>query len=88
MEILVGVIAALVVGVAVYVGLCRWFDRRPIPAKSSTDIERQFRNVFAIMDETRRQSLIRFYMEKHECSREEAMRRAVEDRERETGRWT
>jgi hypothetical protein len=81
------VIVAIVVGVAVYFGLTRWFDREPGAVKSSADSERQFRNVFAIMDETRRQSLIRFYMEKHECSREEAMRRAVDDRERETGRW-
>ncbi|MFC0804801.1 hypothetical protein ACFHWW_04840 [Ensifer sp. P24N7] len=49
--------------------------------------ERQFRNVYAIMDEGRRQSLIRYYMEKYECGREDAMRRAVEERQRDANRW-
>ncbi|MCA1403685.1 hypothetical protein I6F26_03585 [Ensifer sp. IC3342] len=78
--------------VGIFVGLLAYFTvskligaRRPIEAKSA--VERQFRNVFAIMSEDRRQSLIRYYMEKYECGREEAMRRAVEDRQREANRW-
>lgn len=50
------------------------------PAKATSSMERQFRNVDAIMDDGRRQSLIRYYMEKYECGREDAMRRTVEER--------
>ncbi len=49
--------------------------------------ERRFRAVFAIMGEAQRQSLIDYHMQKLGCSREEAMRYAVEDRERDTNRW-
>lgn len=51
------------------------------------DVERQFMNIFAIMTADRRQALVRFYMEKHECSRDTAMRIAIDDREREIRRW-
>jgi hypothetical protein len=49
--------------------------------------ERRFRNVFAMMGEDRRQSLITYYAQKHECSREEAMRYAVEERAIDEDRW-
>ncbi|WP_457580308.1 hypothetical protein [Ensifer canadensis] len=56
-----------------------------IVGRSAT--ERQFRNVFAIMDEGRRQSLINYYMNKYGCSREQAMRRAMDERNRDANRW-
>ncbi|MDX0548547.1 hypothetical protein GHK03_29640 [Sinorhizobium medicae] len=66
-----------------------WFLTKRIggfPSRKS-DAERQFRNVFAVMDEDRRQSLIRFYMGKHGCGREEAMRHAVDHWRRDATRW-
>jgi hypothetical protein len=40
-----------------------------------------------MMGEDRRQSLITYYAQKHECSREEAMRYAVEERAIDEDRW-
>jgi hypothetical protein len=52
-----------------------------------SETERRFRAVFAIMGEAQRQSLIDFHMQKLGCSREQAMRYAVADRERDAHRW-
>ncbi|MDK1376782.1 MULTISPECIES: hypothetical protein [unclassified Sinorhizobium] len=85
-ETALGLLVGILVGLLVYFATSKLLGRgRQAKAKSGT--ERQFRNVFAIMDEGRRQSLIRYYMEKYECGREEAMRRAVEERQREANRW-
>lgn len=54
---------------------------------SSTNAEQEFRNVFAIMSEGRRQSLISHYMTKHQCGRGDAMRIAVEDQRQDNSRW-
>lgn len=75
-----------------FVGLLAYFAVSKLigygrSTKVTPAVERQFRNVFAIMDEGRRQSLIRYYMEKFECNRENAMRRAVEERQRDANRW-
>ncbi|RWK17047.1 MAG: hypothetical protein EOR43_28810 [Mesorhizobium sp.] len=55
--------------------------------KKLSETERRFRNVFAMMTEDRRESLISYYARKHNCGREQAMKRAVEDRARDEGRW-
>lgn len=57
------------------------------PPVASREIERRFRAVFSIMSEAARTSLLNYYMQKHGCGHLEAMSRAVEDRERDTGRW-
>lgn len=57
------------------------------PPNEVPDIEREFRNVFAMMTADRRQSLIRYHMEKYECGRDAAMRIAIDDRERDIQRW-
>jgi len=51
------------------------------------DSEGRFRAVFAIMSEAQRQSLIDYHVQRLGCSREQAMRYAVEDRERDSNRW-
>ena len=73
-----GVAACLIATVA---------GRKPNRPRKLSSNELRFRNVFAMMSEERRQSLISYYARKHECSREEAMLRAVEDRSRDEGRW-
>lgn len=60
---------------------------RSASARQLPEVERRFRAVFSVMTEDRRQSLIRYYMEKHECDRQAAMRFAVDDRSREADRW-
>ncbi len=52
-----------------------------------SEIERGFRNAFAIMTDDRRESIIEYYATKHGCTRAEAMRRAVEERRRDEDRW-
>jgi hypothetical protein len=78
--IVIAVLAAAVIAGLILVSV------RKRPKKHSAN-ERRFRNVFAMMTEDRRQSLISYYARKHECGREEAMQRAVEDRARDEGRW-
>ncbi|WEX90097.1 hypothetical protein PZN02_005451 [Sinorhizobium garamanticum] len=85
-ETVLALLVGIFVGLLAYVALAQLVGRgRPSKDKSVT--ERQFGNVFSIMDEGRRQSLIRYYMEKHECGREEAMHRAVDERARDSNRW-
>lgn len=88
------VMAALVGGGIGFLAFCLLagpFDRllariRPQPA-TRPEAERRFRAVFSIMSEAARTSLLNYYIQKHGCSRLEAMSRAVEDRERDAGRW-
>lgn len=49
-------------------------------------VELEFRNVFAIMPEARRERLLSFYIGRHRCSRNEAMRMAILDREKDANR--
>jgi len=83
-EIGVGTAVAVVVGSLVYWLLSKRFGSGQ---PEISGVELQFRNVFAIMDEDRRLSLIRFYMDKHGCGREEAMRHAVDHWRRDARRW-
>lgn len=87
--VLVAVVVVAAAGVVAYLVLSRFLLRRfHGPSASSTSpTERQFRNVFAMMTEDRREDLIRYHRQKHECGREEAMRRAMEDRSRDESRW-
>jgi hypothetical protein len=64
-----------------------WFSTRGTGRANLAENEQRFRAVYAIMSEDRRQSVIRYYMEKHECDRQRAMRFAIEDRERDSNRW-
>lgn len=52
---------------------------------SSTEL--RFRNVFAMMSDDRRQSLIDSYSHKYHCGRAEAMRHALEQRDRDVRSW-
>lgn len=65
-----------------------WKVFRPIAAAGNrSELERRFRNVFSMMTEDRRQALIDHYSYKNDCGREEAMKRAIDDRNRDDGRW-
>ncbi|MBP1884805.1 hypothetical protein [Sinorhizobium mexicanum] len=85
-ETVLALLVGSFVGLLAYFALSRLIGpvRR---SKKKSAAERQFRNVYSIMDEARRQSMIRYYMEKYECGREDAMRRAVEERQRDASRW-
>lgn len=85
-EMIMSLLAGALVGLLAYFTVSKLIGARR-PAKATSTVERQFRNVYAIMDEGRRQSLIRYYMEKYKCGCNDAMRRAVEDRQRDTNRW-
>ncbi|WJI40296.1 MULTISPECIES: hypothetical protein [Mesorhizobium] len=79
-------IGIAVVAMAVVAAVFLLITGRKRP-KAMSPNERRFRNVFAMMTEERRQSLISYYSRKHGCGREEAMQRAVDDRARDEGRW-
>ncbi|KQZ99578.1 hypothetical protein ASD64_14700 [Mesorhizobium sp. Root157] len=60
--------------------------RNPFRRKvSSTEL--RFRNVFGMMGEERRQALIDSYCKKYKCNREQAMRHALEERDRDARSW-
>ena len=62
---------------AVLIGVAVW---RSFKAKAA--IEREFRNVFAMMSEERQEALLTGWMDRKGCTRPEAMRHAVEERRR------
>ncbi|WP_395517217.1 hypothetical protein [Pseudorhizobium flavum] len=84
----IGLLIALAVGFIVYRLLTYVAARLRSTQPHLSAIDRHFRNVFAIMDEPRRQSLVSYYMQKYECGREQAMRHAIEDRERDQRRYS
>ncbi|OWW01508.1 hypothetical protein ATY81_24425 [Rhizobium sp. R72] len=86
-ESVLSLVVGVLVGLLAYHVISKLMAARQRSDAAKSDIERRFRSVFAIMDEGRRQSLIRYHMEKYECGREDAMRRAVEERERDSNRW-
>ncbi|WP_245312397.1 hypothetical protein [Rhizobium sp. R693] len=86
-ESVLSLVVGVLVGLLAYHVISKLMAARQGSDAAKSDIERRFRSVFAIMDEGRRQSLIRYHMEKYECGREDAMRRAVEERERDSNRW-
>ncbi|MGO7590043.1 hypothetical protein [Rhizobium leguminosarum] len=51
-ETVLGLLVGIVVGSLAYFAVSKLIGRRPTKTKS--DVDRQFRNVFAIMDEGRR----------------------------------
>ena len=73
---------SLIVGVGSYFILTKIFLRPTSRPSSSSNrkTEKSFRNVFSVMTAETRRNLIRYYQEKHECGREEAMQRAIDDR--------
>lgn len=85
---LIGVVM-LIVGVLAYVVLSRIFLRSSPAFQSGTisATEAQFRNVCAIMTDERREEIIRYYSQKHECDRQAAMRHAIDDRTKDANRW-
>ncbi|MCD1266053.1 hypothetical protein B5M44_24945 [Shinella sumterensis] len=87
MEWVIAAVAALCTGWAIHFALSEYFRRSAWRGKSSAT-ESRFRNVFAMMNEDRRQSIIRYHMQKYECGREEAMRRAIDDKSRDSERWS
>jgi len=87
------VMAAVVgtgIGFFAFCLLAPLLQRVRLPAlrqSSASETERRFRAVFSIMSEAQRQSLIDYHVQKLGCNREQAMRYAVEDRERDSNRW-
>jgi hypothetical protein len=80
---------AWIVGLAVaaavmLIGILRLGRKSP---RGYSETELRFRNVFAIMSEDQRRSLIDHYAKKHGCNREAAMRHALDDRDREARSW-
>lgn len=84
----IGLLMALAVGFIVYRLLIHIVERPRLSQPHTSAIDRHFRNVFAIMDEPRRQALVRYYMQKYECGRDDAMRHAIDDRERDQRRYS
>lgn len=85
---------AAVVGVGIgffafclFAPLLQWMHLRVPTLSRGSENERRFRAVFAIMSEAQRLDLVDFHMQKLGCTREQAMRYAVEDRERDSNRW-
>ena len=73
--ILIGVAAALV-GALVW----RWRESNASSKGANASIERDFRNVFAMMSKERQEAMITGLMDRRKCTRPEAMRLAVEER--------
>ncbi|MCA1406563.1 hypothetical protein I6F26_26320 [Ensifer sp. IC3342] len=85
-ETALGLLAGFVVGLLAYFAASKLLGATR-STKGKSAVERQFRNVFSIVDDGRRQALIRYYMEKYECGCAEAMRRAVDERQHDANRW-
>lgn len=87
----VAAIAVVVGGAIVLVALAKSMTSReaglPLAPGSSLQDELRFRNVFGLMTDERREALITYYMQKHKCSRREAMKIAVDDRASDETRW-
>jgi len=85
--------AGFIVGAAVFLAILVLFrgvvrQHTPLmPDEGPSEIERRFRNVFAMMPEAQRQSIIDHYSYKNDCGREEAMKLAMEDLARDSERW-
>lgn len=78
-------LAAVAVAALVIALIATW--RSDTRTKRMSPDELRFRNVFAMMSEERRQSLLEYTARKYGCNRREAMRHAVEDRARDESRW-
>jgi hypothetical protein len=75
--ILIGVAAAAVlVGALVW----RWRESNASSKGANASIERDFRNVFAMMSKERQEAMISGLMARKRCTRHQAMRIAVEER--------
>lgn len=53
----------------------------------ASELEREFKSVFAMMPEARRRDLVDGIMKRKRCSRTAAMRFAIDDRGRDERRW-
>lgn len=51
------------------------------------DVRRRFNNVHAMVPHERREAIISFYMQRDKCTREEAMRSALGENQRDSERW-
>ncbi|WP_244598845.1 hypothetical protein [Rhizobium tubonense] len=67
--------------------LIEWFHRPRVVSSATSENERRFRSVFSIMDEARRQSLIKYYADKFGCNADQAMMHAVQEWKRDANRW-
>lgn len=63
--------------------------RRFLPGsiEATPKLDREFRNVFALMPEARRRELIQAVMKRRKCGRAAAMRFAIDDKARDERRW-
>jgi hypothetical protein len=76
-----------ILGAAVFAGLIIWWSRharhgspRTQPrASASPQVERDFRNVFAMTSPAAKEAILEKWMRREGCDRSEAMRRAVEE---------
>jgi hypothetical protein len=57
------------------------------PLENDASISRRFRTVFSMTSESGRSNLIAYYMQKHGCNAQKAMKLAIEDRQRDEERF-
>jgi hypothetical protein len=75
--ILIGAVAATVLVGAIF---WRWRGSNASSNRGSASIERDFRNVFAMMSKERQEAMITGLMDRRKCTRDQAMRLAVQER--------
>ncbi len=67
----------------------RLFGKRPAGFRrgvtNTRHLESRFNTVFHMLPQSRREDLIGFYQRRKNCSREQAMERAIEDQARDNG---
>lgn len=82
---------SIAIGGAVFVTVfltALWLQRRgSVWKRRETHIEKEFRNVFALITPDRREALIQHYMQRHGVNRMKAMALAVDARQAEEERF-
>ena len=67
----------------------RLLGQRPVSFRGGSvnaqNIERSFKTVFHMLPQSRREDLIMYYQRRMNCTRIQAMGRAIEDRARDNG---
>ena len=83
----VPIIVGMLAGAVVLVLGWRLKPAAPSGQVLGKGIEQDFRTVFGLMMPERREALLQHYMQKHRCSRREAMKIAIEHRQADEERW-
>ncbi|MEB2846516.1 hypothetical protein GAO09_04830 [Rhizobiales bacterium RZME27] len=86
-----GILETVLVGAGIgVVAIWIWANIRRFLSTTgwgTSRLDREFRNVFALMPEARRRDLVETIMNRRRCSRAAAMRFAMDDRARDERRW-